>query len=57
MSVNASGYYHITRQEHLPASFAVFHDPFPTSSPAVKPLIVEDTYLLCPAPVLQDEGM
>ncbi|TMS03299.1 Anthrax toxin receptor 1 [Larimichthys crocea] len=23
----------------------------------VKPLIVEDTYLLCPAPILQDEGM
>lgn len=33
-------------------------DPFPLSSfPVVKPLIVEDTYLLCPAPILQEEGM
>uniref|UniRef100_A0A8C6SAP7 Anthrax toxin receptor 1 n=1 Tax=Neogobius melanostomus TaxID=47308 RepID=A0A8C6SAP7_9GOBI len=28
-----------------------------TVTKTVKPLIVEDTYLLCPAPVLQDEGM
>uniref|UniRef100_A0A3B4ADP9 Anthrax toxin receptor 1 n=1 Tax=Periophthalmus magnuspinnatus TaxID=409849 RepID=A0A3B4ADP9_9GOBI len=28
-----------------------------TVTKTVKPLVVEDTYLLCPAPVLQDEGM
>ncbi|XP_072289561.1 anthrax toxin receptor 1 [Eucyclogobius newberryi] len=28
-----------------------------TVTKTVKPLVVEDTYLLCPAPILQDEGM
>lgn len=28
-----------------------------TVTKTVKPLVVEDTYLLCPAPVLSDEGM
>ncbi|XP_028312966.1 anthrax toxin receptor 1 isoform X2 [Gouania willdenowi] len=28
-----------------------------TETKMVKPLVVENTYLLCPAPVLQDEGM
>ncbi|TNN55579.1 Anthrax toxin receptor 1 [Liparis tanakae] len=28
-----------------------------TGLQVVKPLVVEDTYLLCPAPILQEEGM
>lgn len=57
MSVDTTDCYHKTRLECLADAFTVFHDPFPSSSLVVKPLIVEDTYLLCPAPVLQDEGM
>lgn len=56
MSMSTTDGYHKTGQECL-AGFTVFHDLFPSYSLVVKPLIVEDTYLLCPAPVLQDEGM
>lgn len=48
---------HNSSQESLAHAFAVFHDPFPSASLVVKPLVVEDTYLLCPAPVLEEEGM
>uniref|UniRef100_A0A8D0CWN0 Anthrax toxin receptor 1 n=1 Tax=Sander lucioperca TaxID=283035 RepID=A0A8D0CWN0_SANLU len=51
--VRGNGFLHARNVEKVLCSFRI-ND---TVTKMVKPLIVEDTYLLCPAPVLQDEGM
>uniref|UniRef100_A0A671UJ41 Anthrax toxin receptor 1 n=1 Tax=Sparus aurata TaxID=8175 RepID=A0A671UJ41_SPAAU len=51
--VRGNGFLHARNVEKVLCSFRI-ND---TLTKMVKPLIVEDTYLLCPAPVLQDEGM
>uniref|UniRef100_A0AAQ5YZU4 Anthrax toxin receptor 1 n=1 Tax=Amphiprion ocellaris TaxID=80972 RepID=A0AAQ5YZU4_AMPOC len=51
--VKGNGFLHARNVDKVLCSFRI-ND---TLTKMVKPLIVEDTYLLCPAPVLQDEGM
>ncbi|CAJ1068484.1 anthrax toxin receptor 1 [Xyrichtys novacula] len=51
--VRGNGFLHARNVDKVLCSFRI-ND---TLTKMVKPLIVEDTYLLCPAPVLQDEGM
>uniref|UniRef100_A0A3P8WAH0 Anthrax toxin receptor 1 n=1 Tax=Cynoglossus semilaevis TaxID=244447 RepID=A0A3P8WAH0_CYNSE len=51
--VRGNGFLHARNVDKVLCSFRI-ND---THTKMVKPLIVEDTYLLCPAPVLQDEGM
>ncbi|XP_037114516.1 anthrax toxin receptor 1 [Syngnathus acus] len=51
--VRGNGFLHARNVEKVLCSFRI-ND---TLTKMVKPLIVEDTYLLCQAPVLQDEGM
>ncbi|KAM8866399.1 anthrax toxin receptor 1 isoform 1-T1 [Synchiropus picturatus] len=51
--VRGNGFLHARNAEKVLCSFRI-ND---TLTKMVKPLVVEDTYLLCPAPVLQDEGM
>ncbi|KAI3372430.1 hypothetical protein L3Q82_022915 [Scortum barcoo] len=51
--VRGNGFHHARNVDKVLCSFRI-ND---TVTKMVKPLIVEDTYLLCPAPVLQDEGM
>ncbi|XP_056629134.1 anthrax toxin receptor 1 [Triplophysa dalaica] len=50
--VRGNGFLHARNVEKVLCSFRI-ND---TLTRMVKPLIVEDTYLLCPAPVLRDEG-
>ncbi|XP_072244320.1 anthrax toxin receptor 1 isoform X2 [Leuresthes tenuis] len=51
--VRGNGFLHARNVDRVLCSFRI-ND---TLTKMMKPLIVEDTYLLCPAPVLQDEGM
>ncbi|KAK1892392.1 Anthrax toxin receptor 1 [Dissostichus eleginoides] len=51
--VRGNGFLHASNVDKVRCSFRI-ND---TLTKMVKPLIVEDTYLLCTAPVLQDEGM
>uniref|UniRef100_A0A665W402 Anthrax toxin receptor 1 n=1 Tax=Echeneis naucrates TaxID=173247 RepID=A0A665W402_ECHNA len=51
--VRGNGFLHARNVDKVLCSFRI-ND---TLTRMVKPLIVEDTYLLCPAPVLEDEGM
>uniref|UniRef100_A0A8C7YDW5 ANTXR cell adhesion molecule 1a n=1 Tax=Oryzias sinensis TaxID=183150 RepID=A0A8C7YDW5_9TELE len=51
--VRGNGFLHTRNVNKVLCSFRI-ND---TSTKTMKPLIVEDSYLLCPAPVLQDEGM
>ncbi|XP_037536444.1 anthrax toxin receptor 1 [Nematolebias whitei] len=51
--VRGNGFLHARNVDKVLCSFRI-ND---TLTKMMKPLIVEDTYLLCPAPVLQDEGM
>ncbi|XP_057687484.1 anthrax toxin receptor 1-like [Corythoichthys intestinalis] len=51
--VRGNGFLHARNVDKVLCSFRI-ND---TLTKMVKPLIVEDTYLLCQAPVLQDEGM
>ncbi|KAF0033424.1 hypothetical protein F2P81_013490 [Scophthalmus maximus] len=51
--VRGNGFLHARNVDKVLCSFRI-ND---TLTKMVKPLVVEDTYLLCPAPVLQDEGM
>ncbi|XP_051277457.1 anthrax toxin receptor 1 [Dicentrarchus labrax] len=51
--VRGNGFLHARNVDKVLCSFRI-ND---TVTKMVKPLIVEDTYLLCPAPILQDEGM
>ncbi|KAM4616912.1 anthrax toxin receptor 1 [Polymixia lowei] len=51
--VRGNGFLHARNVDKVLCSFRI-ND---TLTKMVKPLIVEDTYLLCPAPILQDEGM
>uniref|UniRef100_A0A7N8Y1N0 Anthrax toxin receptor 1 n=1 Tax=Mastacembelus armatus TaxID=205130 RepID=A0A7N8Y1N0_9TELE len=51
--VRGNGFLHARNVDKVLCSFRI-ND---TLTKMVKPLTVEDTYLLCPAPVLQDEGM
>ncbi|XP_077378783.1 anthrax toxin receptor 1 [Festucalex cinctus] len=51
--VRGNGFLHARNIDKVLCSFRI-ND---TLTKMVKPLIVEDTYLLCQAPVLQDEGM
>ncbi|XP_029137719.1 anthrax toxin receptor 1 [Labrus bergylta] len=51
--VRGNGFLHARNVDKVLCSFRINE----THTKMVKPLIVEDTYLLCPAPVLQDEGM
>ncbi|XP_034025846.1 anthrax toxin receptor 1-like [Thalassophryne amazonica] len=51
--VRGNGFLHTRNVDKVMCSFRI-ND---TLTKMMKPLIVEDTYLLCPAPVLQDEGM
>ncbi|XP_077570952.1 anthrax toxin receptor 1-like [Stigmatopora nigra] len=51
--VRGNGFLHARNADRVLCSFRI-ND---TLTKMVKPLIVEDTYLLCQAPVLQDEGM
>ncbi|KAM9858691.1 anthrax toxin receptor 1 [Aulostomus maculatus] len=51
--VRGNGFHHARNVDKVLCSFRI-ND---TLTKMVKPLIVEDTYLLCPAPVLRDEGM
>ncbi|KAM6930367.1 anthrax toxin receptor 1 [Xenentodon cancila] len=51
--VRGNGFLHARNVDKVLCSFRI-ND---TLTKTVKPLIVEDTYLLCPAPVLQEEGM
>ncbi|XP_029960464.1 anthrax toxin receptor 1 [Salarias fasciatus] len=51
--VRGNGFLHARNVDKVLCSFRI-ND---TVTKMVKPLVVEDTYLLCPAPVLQDEGM
>ncbi|XP_051509649.1 anthrax toxin receptor 1-like [Myxocyprinus asiaticus] len=50
--VRGNGFLHARNVDKVLCSFRI-ND---TLTRMVKPLIVEDTYLLCPAPVLQEEG-
>uniref|UniRef100_A0A8C6L5M1 ANTXR cell adhesion molecule 1 n=1 Tax=Nothobranchius furzeri TaxID=105023 RepID=A0A8C6L5M1_NOTFU len=51
--VKGNGFLHARNVDKVLCSFRI-ND---TLTETKKPLIVEDTYLLCPAPILQDEGM
>ncbi|XP_026199557.1 anthrax toxin receptor 1-like [Anabas testudineus] len=51
--VRGNGFLHARNVDKVLCSFRI-ND---TLTKMMKPLVVEDTYLLCPAPVLQDEGM
>ncbi|KAL6114422.1 antxr1 [Pungitius sinensis] len=51
--VRGNGFLHARNVDKVLCSFRINE----TVTKMVKPLIVEDTYLLCPAPVLQEEGM
>ncbi|XP_056274550.1 anthrax toxin receptor 1 [Pseudoliparis swirei] len=51
--VRGNGFLHARNVDQVLCSFRI-ND---TLTKMVKPLVVEDTYLLCPAPVLQEEGM
>ncbi|XP_024131298.1 anthrax toxin receptor 1 [Oryzias melastigma] len=51
--VRGNGFLHTRNVDKVLCSFRI-ND---TSTKTLKPLTVEDSYLLCPAPVLQDEGM
>ncbi|KAM9392466.1 anthrax toxin receptor 1 [Pholidichthys leucotaenia] len=51
--VKGNGFLHARNVDKVLCSFRI-ND---TLTKMVKPLVVEDTYLLCPAPVLQEEGM
>uniref|UniRef100_A0AAX7W7K3 ANTXR cell adhesion molecule 1a n=1 Tax=Astatotilapia calliptera TaxID=8154 RepID=A0AAX7W7K3_ASTCA len=51
--VRGSGFLHARNVDKVLCSFRI-ND---TLTKMVKPLVVEDTYLLCPAPVLEEEGM
>ncbi|XP_068616863.1 anthrax toxin receptor 1 [Brachionichthys hirsutus] len=51
--VRGNGFLHARNVDKVLCSFRI-ND---TLTKMVKPLVVEDTYLLCPAPVLQEEGM
>uniref|UniRef100_A0A668AXJ5 Anthrax toxin receptor 1 n=1 Tax=Myripristis murdjan TaxID=586833 RepID=A0A668AXJ5_9TELE len=51
--VRGNGFLHARNVDKVLCSFRI-ND---TVTKMVKPLVVEDTYLLCPAPILQDEGM
>ncbi|XP_067084204.1 anthrax toxin receptor 1 [Osmerus mordax] len=51
--VKGNGFLHARNVDKVLCSFRI-ND---TLTKMVKPLIVEDTYLLCPAPVLNEEGM
>ncbi|XP_056135984.1 anthrax toxin receptor 1-like [Lampris incognitus] len=51
--VRGNGFHHARNVDKVLCSFRI-ND---TLTKMVKPLVVEDTYLLCPAPILQDEGM
>ncbi|KAM9360312.1 anthrax toxin receptor 1-like [Symphorus nematophorus] len=51
--VRGNGFLHARNVDKVLCSFRI-ND---TLTKMVKPLVVEDTYLLCPAPILQDEGM
>eukprot|EP00063_Salmo_salar_P052626 XP_014027461.1 PREDICTED: anthrax toxin receptor 1-like isoform X2 [Salmo salar] len=51
--VKGNGFLHARNVHKVLCSFRI-ND---TLTKSVKPLIVEDTYLLCPAPILQEEGM
>uniref|UniRef100_A0A8C1YSB1 Anthrax toxin receptor 1 n=1 Tax=Cyprinus carpio TaxID=7962 RepID=A0A8C1YSB1_CYPCA len=50
--VRGNGFLHARNVDKVLCSFRI-ND---TLTRMVKPLVVEDTYLLCPAPVLQEEG-
>ncbi|KAM8885437.1 anthrax toxin receptor 1 isoform 2-T2 [Spinachia spinachia] len=51
--VRGNGFLHARNVDKVLCSFRINE----TVTKMVKPLVVEDTYLLCPAPVLQEEGM
>lgn len=51
--VRGRGFLHARNVDKVLCSFRI-ND---TLTKMVKPLVVEDTYLLCPAPVLEEEGM
>ncbi|XP_016329236.1 anthrax toxin receptor 1 [Sinocyclocheilus anshuiensis] len=51
--VRGNGFLHARNVDKVLCSFRI-ND---TLTRMVKPLVVEDTYLLCPAPVLREEGM
>ncbi|XP_038141695.1 anthrax toxin receptor 1 [Cyprinodon tularosa] len=51
--VTGNGFLHARNADKVLCSFRI-ND---TVTKMMKPLTVEDTYLLCPAPVLQEEGM
>ncbi|CAB1319774.1 unnamed protein product, partial [Coregonus sp. 'balchen'] len=51
--VRGNGFLHARNVDKVLCSFRI-ND---TLTKSVKPLIVEDTYLLCPAPILQEDGM
>uniref|UniRef100_A0A147A9N9 Anthrax toxin receptor 1 n=1 Tax=Fundulus heteroclitus TaxID=8078 RepID=A0A147A9N9_FUNHE len=51
--VTGNGFLHARNVDKVLCSFRI-ND---TMTKMMKPLTVEDTYLLCPAPVLQEEGM
>uniref|UniRef100_A0A7N6FGU6 Anthrax toxin receptor 1 n=1 Tax=Anabas testudineus TaxID=64144 RepID=A0A7N6FGU6_ANATE len=51
--VRGNGFLHARNVDKVLCSFRI-ND---TLTKMMKPLVVEDTYLLCPAPVLQDEGI
>ncbi|KAG7281286.1 hypothetical protein CRUP_030969 [Coryphaenoides rupestris] len=51
--VRGNGFLHTRNVDKVLCSYRI-ND---TMTKMEKPLIVEDTYLLCPAPILQDEGM
>ncbi|CAL8247646.1 unnamed protein product [Merluccius merluccius] len=51
--VRGNGFLHARNVDKVLCSYRI-ND---TVTKMEKPLIVEDTYLLCPAPILQDEGM
>ncbi|XP_076006754.1 anthrax toxin receptor 1 [Genypterus blacodes] len=51
--VRGNGFLHARNVDKVLCSFRINE----TVTKMVKPLVVEDTYLLCPAPILQDEGM
>ncbi|KAM9546848.1 anthrax toxin receptor 1-like isoform 2-T2 [Salvelinus alpinus] len=51
--VRGNGFLHARNVHKVLCSFRI-ND---TLTKSVKPLVVEDTYLLCPAPILQEEGM
>uniref|UniRef100_A0AAQ4RXF6 Anthrax toxin receptor 1 n=1 Tax=Gasterosteus aculeatus aculeatus TaxID=481459 RepID=A0AAQ4RXF6_GASAC len=51
--VRGNGFLHARNVDKVRCSFRINE----TLTKTEKPLIVEDTYLICPAPVLQEEGM